>query len=151
MTAEGHGVLTGSGTSLGRYSLQFPLEERTILRALAEQAARRPEKPWLIFDGTDVLTFGEAHRDALLVADAVRDTVGTGRHVGLLLRNQREFMPTELGAMLCPGIAVPLNADMRGPLLESVIGRLDVDLLVVRDDLVERLEPLDLQRVQLIV
>jgi crotonobetaine/carnitine-CoA ligase len=151
MTAPAHGVFTGTGTRLGRYSLQFPLEERTILRALAEQGAVRPEKPWLIFDGADVLTYGQAYRDAHLVADAVRDTVGTGRHVGLLMRNQREFMPTELGAMLCPGIAVPLNAEMRGPLLESVIRRMDVDLLVVRDELLEVLEPLELGGAKLVV
>src|SRR6201999_3305660 len=96
--------------------------------------------------------FGQAQRLTNQIAAAIRDTVGTHKHVGLLLRNQWEFMPTEMGAMAVPGVAVPINADARGPLLQGVIERADLSAIVVRVDLIDRLEDLQgLGQVELIV
>ena len=49
--------------------------------------------------------------------------LGEPGHIGLFLRNQREFYPAFLGPMAAGGATVPLNADSRGPLLEYVIKR----------------------------
>jgi crotonobetaine/carnitine-CoA ligase len=145
-------VLTGTGPDLGRYTTQLPLEQRTNLHLLERQAAVRPTQPWLIFDGADVLTYDEARSLTYRIAAAIRDSVGIGRHVGLLLRNQIEFMPTQMGAMAAPGVAVPLNADARGPLLRSMIERMDVSLLVARVDLLDGLAALEtLAGVELVV
>ena len=145
-------VLRGSGLDLGPVATRFPLEERTILHVLAAQARERAQKPWLIFDARDTLTFGEAQRLTNQIANAIRARVGTGKHVGIFLRNQYEFMPVEMGAMAVPGLAVPINADARGPLLLSVIDRSDVAIVVARVDLLERLEDLQgLGKVELVV
>lgn len=114
-----------------------------MTRVLAEQARARPRKTWLVFDGTDTLTFAEAHELASRFAHGVLETVGRGAHVALFLRNQVEFMPVFYGAMAAGGVAVPLNAEARGPLLEYVIERSDARVLVARADLVDRLEQLD--------
>jgi crotonobetaine/carnitine-CoA ligase len=113
-----------------------------MVRLLADQARERGDATWLIFDGTDELSFADAHELSNRFAHGVIATVGEGAHVGLFLRNQREFMPVFYGAMAAGGAAVPLNCDARGPLLEYVIERSDARILVTRADLVERLDEL---------
>jgi crotonobetaine/carnitine-CoA ligase len=114
-----------------------------MLRVLADRAADRPDKPWLVFDGTDVLTFGDGWRAVCRVAHALeRSRIPPEAHVGLLLRNQVEFMPAFYGAQVRGGSTVPLNADSRGPLLQQVIEHSDVEAIVVRADLVDRLAAL---------
>jgi crotonobetaine/carnitine-CoA ligase len=136
---------------LGPYSTRFPLEQRTILRALRHQAERYGDKPYLVYDGRDVLTYAEADRLTNRVANAILGSVGPGKHVGIFLRNQYEFMPAEDGA-LAVGVAVPLNADARGPLLQGQIERADVSLLIVRQDLLEWVAALpSLGQVELVV
>src|SRR5688572_21386510 len=102
---------------LGRYSTRFPLADRTMIRALRSQAERYGEKPYLVYDGRDVLTFREASQLTNRVGNAILSSIGPGKHVGVFLRNQYEFMPTENGSMAV-GVAVPLNADAKGPLLQ---------------------------------
>ena len=145
------GLLRGGGYDLGPYATRYPPAERSLVRLLADQARELGDATWLVFDGTDELTFADAGALTNRVAHALIETVGTGAHVGLFLRNQREFMPVFYGAMAAGGAAVPLNADARGPLLEYVIERSDARVLVARADLLERLGELaalgDVERV----
>jgi crotonobetaine/carnitine-CoA ligase len=147
------GLLRGRGLDLGPYALRYPPPERTMLRVLADRAQDRPEKPWLVFDGADVLTFGEGWRAACRVGHALdRAGLEPGAHVGLLLRNQVEFMPAFYGAQVRGGNTVPLNADLRGPLLQHVIEHSEVEAIVARTDLLDRLAALPtLGRVSLVV
>ena len=142
----------GKGPDLGRFGARFPQPERTMLHVLRMQAAERPDATWLVFDDAAPLTFGEAQRRVNRVADAVAHDVGRGVNVGLLLRNQVEFFPAFYGAMTAGGVAVPLNADARGVLLERVIAKSEIRALVVRADLLPRLAALDsLGAVELVV
>lgn len=137
------GLLRGRGFELGPYATRYAPHERTMLRVLADRAADRPDKPWLVFDSVDVLTFAEGWRETCRVGHALdRAGLDSGAHVGLLLRNQREFMPAFYGAQVRGGRTVPLNADSRGPLLQQVIEHSDVEAVVVRADLADRLEAL---------
>jgi crotonobetaine/carnitine-CoA ligase len=145
-------LLRGKGPDLGRFGARFAQPERTMLHVLRMQAEERPEKPWLVFDGADPLTFGAAQRLVNRVADAIATDVGRGVHVGLFLRNQVEFFPVFYGAMTAAGVAVPLNADARGVLLERVIVKSEIRALVARHDLLEQLQGLDsLGAVELVV
>jgi len=141
-TPEPIGLLRGTGQEFTGYLTRYPLEERTMLHVLRDRAEENPDRTWLVFDATQELTFGQAQQRANQVANAVLETVGEDAHVGLLMRNQLEFMPSFYGAMAAGGVAVPLNADARGPLLEDVIVRSGVRLIVVREDLVEVLAKL---------
>ena len=134
-----HGLLQGQGLDFGPYTLRYPPGERTMLRVLADRAADRPEKDWIVFDSRDRLTFGGAWRQACRAGHAFDRDLPAAAHVGLLMRNQPEFLVTFYGALVRGGIAVPLNAESRGPLLHAVIEHSDVQAIVVRDDLVERL------------
>jgi carnitine-CoA ligase len=136
------GLLRGAGYDLGPYATRYPRGQRTMVRLLADQARERGDATWMVFDGAESLTFAEAHRRACRVAHGVIDTVGRGAHVGILMRNQREFLPVFYGAMAAGGAAVPLNADARGPLLEYVIERSDARILFARTDLLDRLAEL---------
>jgi crotonobetaine/carnitine-CoA ligase len=149
-------LLQGRGPGLGRYATRFPLPERTMLHVLRARAGEHPDRTWLVFDGEDgspvELTFGAAQERVHQVAQALTAELGEPAHVGLLLRNQVEFFPALYGAMASGGVAVPLNADARGVLLERVIAQARLRVLVARADLLERLEELDdLGPVELIV
>jgi crotonobetaine/carnitine-CoA ligase len=104
---------------------------------LARQAARRPDQDWLVFDGTERLTFADARDTTYRIAAATAATGIRSPVVALLLRNQREFNPSFLGAQAAGGVAAPLNPELRGPLLETLLGRCRASLLVTRADLLE--------------
>ncbi len=137
------GLLRGKGFSLGPHATRYPIEDRTLLRVLADQAEQRPDKPWLIFDAVDSLTYGEAWALSNQVANAITKSAGEGAHVGIFLLNQAEFLPIFFGAMVNRGLAVPLNAQARGPLLHYVIDFADIKVIVARTDLLDRLESID--------
>ena len=145
-------LLRGKGPDLGAYATRFPVEDRTLLHLLEAQAAERGDRTWLIFDGADRLTFGEAHARVNQFGQALLRELGEPCAVALFLRNQVEFYPAFLGAMAAGGVTIPLNADSRGPLLEYVIHKCEARVIVARADLLERLAALDsLGDVQLVV
>lgn len=150
--ASGAGLLTGTGFDLGAHASRYPLPERTMLRVLADQAQARTNHPWLIFDGVDVLTFGGAYELVLRVATSLRRSMPSPGKVALMLRNQYEFMPSFYGAMAAGGVSVPLNAEARGPLLHKVLTVSDATVLIIRTDLLDRLDALDdLAAIELVV
>jgi len=132
-------LLRGRGLDLGPASTRFPTEQRTLLHLLAAQAAEHGDDTWLVFDGRERMSYSEAHEAVNRFAHGLIESVGAGGHVALMLRNQIEFMPAFLGAMAAGGAAVPLNAELRGPLLEFMIAKSDSSTIVVRVDLLERL------------
>ena len=146
------GLLRGKGFPLGPVATRYPTADRTLLRVLRDQAAERGSKDWVIFDSTDRLTYSDAWSLTCRVANAVERDAGEGAHVGLFLLNQVEFLPTFFGAMANKGLAVPLNAQARGPILQYAIEFSDSKVIVARTDLLERLSGLDgLGTVELIV
>ena len=152
LTDRNMGLFRGTGHDFGPHYLSRPFTERTLLHVLEERTRDRPDHDWLVFDSEHRMTFREARTSAARVANSV-GRLGDGPiHVGMLLRNQPEFMPTMFGAMMSGGVAVPLNADARGPLLEDMIDVADVRIMVIRSDLVEWVGRLEsLHRVELVV
>jgi crotonobetaine/carnitine-CoA ligase len=134
-------LLRGTGPDLGPLAGRPPEAQRTLHHVLAAQVEERPEQDWLVFDGLERLTFAEGQRRMHRFADALR-RADAGRTVALFLRNQVEFMPAFMGAQAAGGIAVPLNPELRGPLLERLLDRCGAEVLVVRDDLLPRLTEL---------
>jgi crotonobetaine/carnitine-CoA ligase len=135
--------MRGTGPDLGPLAKRLPPEERTLLHLLDLQVSARPDQAWLVFDGRDRLTFGEAREAARCFASALRAESLERANVALLLRNQREFMPAFLGTQLAHGVSVPLNPELRGPLLQRALGKCKARVLVIRDELMDRLTELD--------
>jgi crotonobetaine/carnitine-CoA ligase len=123
-----------------------------MLHVLRAQAAARPDKAWLVFDGDEELTFAAAQEQVNAVAHAVAERLPAGGQVALYLRNQVEFLPGYLGAQAARCVSVALNPELRGPLLEAAIAACDARILVARADLLAELAGLDgLARVELVV
>jgi crotonobetaine/carnitine-CoA ligase len=135
-------LLRGTGPDLGPFARRMPPAERTLLHVLRHQAEARPHHEWLVFDGADRLTFAQAQAAVHAFAAALTDSTGPA-HVALFLRNQHEFMPAFLGAQAAGGVAVPLNPELQGPLLERMLRKSRARVLVARADLLERLAALD--------
>lgn len=145
-------LLRGTGADPGPLARKHPYEHRTLLHVLADQVTQRPDQDWLIFDGRDRLTFRQAQHAAYRFATAAAESGFAAPRVALLLRNQREFMPAFLGGQAAGGFAAPLNPELRGPLLETLLGRCEAQILVVRDELIEALrEAPSLAGVQLVL
>ncbi len=136
-------LMRGTGPDLGDvYGRRSP-GERTLLHVLRGQARDRGDQPWLVFDGGEPLTFAAALDDAHRVAHALSADGHGGENVGLLLRNRREFMPAFLGAQVAGGTAAPLNPELRGPLLATLLRRCAVRVLVTDDAGLDELSRLD--------
>ena len=60
-------------------ALQYPAKEKSLLRVIRAQAQARPDQPWIVFDGTDVLTYADTDRLVNTVANAVLETAGAVR------------------------------------------------------------------------
>jgi crotonobetaine/carnitine-CoA ligase len=135
-------LLRGTGPDLGHYSRRFPFPERTMLHVLRQAASEDGNRTWLVFDSRDRLTFGDALQQVYRVGNAVTATCGPGSNVALFLRNQVEFMPTLYGVMAARCVAVPINSELRGPLLERLLAASSAEILVVAADMVGRLASL---------
>lgn len=145
-------LLHGTGPGLGPTAESFRPSDRTLLHVLARRAQDQPERDWLVFDGADRLTFGDAWDTSRRVAGAIAATQLDSPTVGLFLRNQLEFVPALFGAQLAGGLPAPLNPELRGQLLETLIERCHAQLLVTRADLLDELaEAPGLGDVQLII
>ena len=98
------GLLTGSGADLGQTTLRYPVEQRTMLRVLADQAAARPDHPWLIFDSERCSTFAAADDLVRRVATALRASWSRPGHVALMLRGPVRVHAGLYGAMAAGGV-----------------------------------------------
>jgi carnitine-CoA ligase len=133
------GLLRGTGPGFGPYAEKYVGDERTLLHVLRDQVAVRPDQDWLVFDGRDHVTYRQADAGGPQVAGALGVT---GRRVALLLRNQREFAPLFVGTLTAGGVVAPMNPELRGPLLATLLGRVDPHVLAIRTDLLPRLDAL---------
>ncbi|GAA3523120.1 ATP-dependent acyl-CoA ligase [Amycolatopsis ultiminotia] len=133
--AEESRLLRGSGPGPGPLAQAFPYEQRTMLHVLRHRAEHSADQEWLVFDGADRLTFGQAEEQVRRFASAVVTAGFRKPRVALLLRNQPEFIPAFFGAQLADGFAAPLNPESRGPMLSRLLIRCEAQILVVRSDL----------------
>jgi carnitine-CoA ligase len=146
------GLLQGAGYPLGDYALRYPRGGRTIVRLLHDQASARGLTDWLVVDGADRLSFRGAEQRSNQFARAVVQAVGRGHNVAVFARNERDYLPALLGAMKAGGAAVPLNPELRGPLLQSQLERSRARVTVCAAALLPRLQELsDLGSVERIV
>jgi crotonobetaine/carnitine-CoA ligase len=140
--AEETDLLRGSGNELGPFSTALPADQRSLVRMLARRAEDSADREWIVHDdGT--LTYADAYGLANRIARAIIATTAAGAHVGVFLRNQVEIMPSFYGIMAAGSVAVPLNADARGPLLQDVIEKSDVRLLIARAEFLDRLAAME--------
>ncbi|HEY1370537.1 MAG TPA: AMP-binding protein [Gaiellaceae bacterium] len=119
---------------------ELPSEDRTI-PALLEQAAAREPGRILARDERSTLTCAEAlelsARRAAVLVDA---GIGRGDRVAVLSENRLELIELWLGCAWLGAVLVPLNTALRGPQLEHVFADSEPALLVLEEELADRLE-----------
>lgn len=103
----------------------------TLIHHLLEQAAQhRPEKPFLICEGTEV-NYGEVEAKANQVAHLLlRHGLEPGARVGLLAQNGRFYVEAYYAILKAGGIVVPLNTAEDGRALGSLLTRCEAEILV---------------------
>jgi len=111
-------------------------ELRSLGDVLRAQASASPERPWLVFEDTQ-LAFGEAYRAACRWANLFLARRDRSRpfHVGLLLENRPEFVLAELAAALAGAAVVGLNPTRRGEPLGRDVAYSDCQLVVTETKL----------------
>lgn len=117
----------------------YPLEQRTIGRVLADKAQRIPQRTFLLWQGRaytyaelDVMTSRYANGFAAL-------GIGHGDHVAVMLPNCPEFYWVVWGLGKIGAVAVPLNTAAKGEMLRYFIDQSDSSCVVIDDEWAERL------------
>ena len=117
----------------------YPLEERTIGRVLAEKAERIPDKVFLIWEGEHI-TYGQLEAMTNRYANGfAAQGVRHGDHVAVMLPNCPEFYAVTWGLGKLGAVVVPVNTAAKGEMLRYFIDQSDATRVVVDDEWVERL------------
>ena len=128
----------GKGAELGAYGTRFPIEQRTMLHVLDAQARERPDATWIVVDGAERVTFGEAQaRGAPGRATRCSRTSAAVPTSACSCATRSSSCRPSTACRRAGGVAVPLNADSRGVLLQRVIERADVRAIIARGDLLD--------------
>ncbi|MEN9315893.1 MAG: hypothetical protein RIS35_2286 [Pseudomonadota bacterium] len=116
----------------------FPLEERTIGRVLAEKARRIAHRPLLRWQGT-VHDYAGAESLSNRYANGFA-TLGVrhGDHVAVMMPNCPEFLWVVWGLGKLGAVAVPLNTASRGDMLAYFVDQSDSRWLICDAQWVDR-------------
>ena len=118
--------------------MEYPLEERTIGRILAEKAQRIPERTWLLWRD-ERFTFADVEAMTNRYANGFAALgLGKGEHVAVLLPNCPEFFWTIWGLGKLGAVAVPVNTAAKGELLRYFIDQSDSQWVAVDDESAQR-------------
>ena len=116
----------------------YPLEERTIGRILAEKAGRIPDKTFLLWEGRSY-SYGEVEALTNRYAHGyAAHGIGHGDHVAVMMPNCPEFYWATWGLGKLGAVAVPINTAAKGEMLRYFIDQSDATCVVVDDEWVDR-------------
>lgn len=117
----------------------YPLNQRTIGRLLADKARRIGDRVWLIH-GDEKYSYAEAHDISNRYANGFADLgVRKGDHVAIMMPNCPEFIWTIWGLAKLGAVAVPLNTAARGDLLRYFVTQSDSSMVVVASEWADRM------------
>jgi carnitine-CoA ligase len=92
-------------------------DARTIVEALDEQAAKLPDKPFLIFEGTTI-SFSQMRASAVDIAGRLSALgLAAGERVAILAENQAEVVEVNFAAAYGGFISVPIGVFLKGEFL----------------------------------
>jgi crotonobetaine/carnitine-CoA ligase len=132
---------------------RVPAREVCVVRYLLDRwAAERGDAVYVIFDSERRYTYREL-RDRVISAAVglARLGVRQGDHVLAWQPTGPQMLATYYAINYLGAVFVPINTAYRGRLLEHVIENSDARLAVVHSSLVERLDGIDLHRLERLV
>jgi malonyl-CoA/methylmalonyl-CoA synthetase len=93
----------------------------SLPHAFVRTAARTPERPFVVFDGTTI-SYGEMHRRVTRAAGALAARgIRRGDRIGLHLENSPVFLEAYLAVLWLGAVVVPINTRYRTQELEHVV------------------------------
>lgn len=107
---------------------QSPVTAHTIVDVLAWHAERTPDRTHIYLredDGSETpLTYGWLWTEARAIAGSLSDRgIRRGDTVAIMLRTERHFFPTFMGALVAGCIPVPLYPPFRADRIEEYVSR----------------------------
>jgi crotonobetaine/carnitine-CoA ligase len=132
---------------------RIPPRDRCVLRHLLDRLVREtPDRPFAWFDVGETWSFERTRAEAARTAAGLQQlAVGRGDRVLVWLPNSPLMLRCWFGINYAGAAYVPVNTAYRGSLLEHVIRNADAKLMIVHADLVERLQDIDLSRLERLV
>jgi crotonobetaine/carnitine-CoA ligase len=116
----------------------YPLEERTIGRILADKAQRIPGKTFLLWQGR-AYSYAELETITNRYANGfAAQGIGHGDHVAVLLPNCPEFFWVMWGLGKIGAVAVPVNTAAKGEILRYFVDQSDASCVVVDNEFIDR-------------
>ena len=109
-----------------------------IARLISESAARRPEKPALVFEGKSY-SYGEVDRRIALYAQALESLgVRKGDRVAVQTGKRPDFLFLHFGVLALGAVTLPLNSDYKGSEVAYFLEDSQASLFVTTCDLYKR-------------
>lgn len=116
----------------------YPLEQRTIGRVLADKARRIPDRTFLLWQGQSY-SYADLERITNRYAHgfAARG-IRHGDHVAVMLPNCPEFLWVVWGLVKLGAVAVPLNTAAKGDMLHYFLQQSDAVMMVLDSEWTDR-------------
>src|SRR5262249_18810093 len=116
----------------------LPAESRSVIEELRVAEARRPHSVLLRWRGGQA-TVAEFAATARGVANGLHSLgVRRGDRVAVLAANSARFVALWYGIYLAEAVEGPVNADLRGPMLDHVLRHSEPTFLLAETEFVER-------------
>ncbi|MBS0320576.1 MAG: AMP-binding protein [Proteobacteria bacterium] len=130
-----------TGDRYREVALTFTDPRDWVLGRVLEQRARTmPERPYLQWEDTPALTFGETNREVNRLAHGFAAAgVRHGDRVMLFLPNSRDFVLAWFALAKLGAVEVPVNVHYRGPFLRHVAANCGAAIALTSADLLPHL------------
>ncbi len=132
---------------------RIPNRDVCVTRYVLERFAREtPNKVFAVFQDGEEWTYSELlERVRALAGGLASQDVSRGDHVAVWMFDSKEAILTFLGINYLGAVFVPLNTAFKGGVLEHVLNVSDARHLVVHGQLIDRLDGINVARVERII
>ncbi len=118
--------------------IDYPMQQRTIGRMLADKAARNGDRTFIAFEDRRY-SYADVDRITNRVANGLAALgIGHGSHVAILMDNRPEVLWLYFALGKLGAVAVPINTAAKGELLAYYIAQSDSTVLVAEIGLIDR-------------
>ncbi|HXG64545.1 MAG TPA: AMP-binding protein, partial [Blastocatellia bacterium] len=122
----------------------LPTKERVLGRVLEEQAAARPDLPFLDFKGEAQVSYRQFDRMANAMANGLRECgIGKGVKVAVMLPNCPEYLYCWFALAKLGAVMVPVNTAHKGELLQYILNRSDAEAVITDAALLPRVREIE--------